>query len=534
MTDNSTQQTETTTVNKPLKPLMTMQEMRRLKTRLEKLNLAWSDEHNNEMQRLALWLDGELNKLESIQLPPRKETAEQARAFLDAWTPSFTPNWITTRKGEKIDHSPITIISAFREEYSLVLNDRGEQTSLFNGNAPHKLTKAQERAWSNYYDLHPDARRYWLLFIGSYLNNVLEYLNSILPETVPYKTRGKPRGEDSARLEKLRKKQASAFYTGEPCDALAILLPYLKRAESVEDRIAETTLYHIKKTNVTLSMPTAASIVAHGGIGALKLFHVGLLILAEKNDYKADADKIDTSISITIEDYLKMCKRKTTKDAIDEARPHIKADLDCLYNLSCDWTTKSGRVFSRTRYLSHVAIKNSIIEMRFDKEMALYLISAFVAFLPTSLFSLSDRSPHAYVLGWKLWTHWGIDKNRKNNTHNIISVEAIIELYKGIADIEAIRASDRAATRRIITPIKRDLDLLSEAGIIKRWEWCGEKKRPLTDKELDQTYNELKNAYVLFEIEDFPDQAARLKRKAEKEKKAKEKQVAEKKNKQSV
>ena len=113
MTDNSTQQTETTTENMPLKPLMTVQEMRRLKVRLEKLNLAWSDEHNNEMNRLSTWLDGELNKLESIQLPPREETAKQARAFLDAWTPSFTPNWITTRKGENIDHSPITIISAF-------------------------------------------------------------------------------------------------------------------------------------------------------------------------------------------------------------------------------------------------------------------------------------------------------------------------------------------------------------------------------------------------------------------------------------
>ena len=147
MTDNSTQQAETTTTENA--PVMTVQEMRRLKVRIERLKLSWDEEHNKEFRRLTAYFSNRISQIQKIPLPPTQENSARARAFLDVWTPSFPQDWIATPAGENISDIPINIISAFRKEYALVLEDRGAQMSLFDTPQPRKLTKRQEQIWAN-------------------------------------------------------------------------------------------------------------------------------------------------------------------------------------------------------------------------------------------------------------------------------------------------------------------------------------------------------------------------------------------------
>lgn len=519
MTDNSTQQAETTTTENA--PVMTVQEMRRLKVRIERLKLSWDEEHNKEFRRLTAYFSNRISQIQKIPLPPTQENSARARAFLDVWTPSFPQDWIATPAGENISDIPINIISAFRKEYALVLEDRGAQMSLFDSPQPRKLTKRQEQIWANYYDLNPDARRMWLLATGYFLDSVLKYINGEL-EKQPSRQGGihsKAQGSDSALLAQTQKTGVGALYTGTPTDALSVYLPFRdKLPEPMRRNIKQETIYKLEKpkADITFSPEKMIADIASGGMTALKLFHVALLILTQKNAH-GDTNNIDREASFTLTEFLDLCGKPTTKTNLDWERPIVKKAINHLYSLSCDWTTPSGRSFARVRYFPEVALRRGKITMRFSEGMATYLVSAFVSHYPIALLRINNNNPHAYVLGCELWKRYGIDKNWKNGTHDIISVQSILELYKGLADINKIKATDRAATRRIIEPIERDLDLLVKIGVLESWEWCGEKKRPLNKQGLEQTYEALKGAYIKFVPKDFPDQSVRRERKAKEE-----------------
>lgn len=189
--DNSTQQTETTTTKNA--PVITTLEMRRLKERIEKLNINWTDEHEAEIKRLGEQIAVIAIKLTSLGLP-KSSTEKLFADEMASWTPSFNFRWNDDKNNLKeMAKIPLAIMRAFREEYTHVLNDRGAQTSLFDGEAPRELTKAQKKAWSNYYNLAPDARRLWLLTTASFLNLVHKNIEDMLSKTPQRELRTKTR-----------------------------------------------------------------------------------------------------------------------------------------------------------------------------------------------------------------------------------------------------------------------------------------------------------------------------------------------------
>ena len=71
----------------------------------------------------------------------------------------------------------------------------------------------------------------------------------------------------------------------------------------------------------------------------------------------------------------------------------------------------------------------------------------------------------------------------------------------------------RALTRLIIEPFERDLDALEET---LSWTYCHSNNTPLTDEELATlSYDVFKDLLIHTEWKDYPDQTARLQRKAE-------------------
>ena len=73
--------------------------------------------------------------------------------------------------------------------------------------------------------------------------------------------------------------------------------------------------------------------------------------------------------------------------------------------------------------------------------------------------------------------------------------------------------TDRAISRRIIEPFERDMDALEDT---LTWTYCHSNNTPLTDEELSSmSYDTFISLLIKIDWKQYPDQTARLKRKAE-------------------
>lgn len=134
---------------------------------IDALNIRWTAEHDKEKDRL--W--------ETVGLPSLLDAPDTPNNV-----PSFPMVWALEEINEKNYDwwsTPLWIMRDFREEFAHVLDDRGEQRSLFDENTG-TLTESQAMIWENYYQMGPDARRFWLLLAGCYLILLKVYISHFI------------------------------------------------------------------------------------------------------------------------------------------------------------------------------------------------------------------------------------------------------------------------------------------------------------------------------------------------------------------
>lgn len=506
MTDNSTQQTETTTTENA--PVMTVQEMHRLKVRIDKLNINWTDEHNNEMRRLGTWLNNALNEIEKISLPPTRKDAINAGTFLATWVPSFSPDWIVTRKGEHISSIPIKIITAFRKDFAHVIDDRGAQTSLFDEKPSHKLTKTQEKLWGNYYELHPDARRYWLLVIGSFLNNVLLDINEKLAKETPSQ-------------KYVATYEASNYYAIMTSPIAQKIADISSRTPKAIDEISGN-IKLIPANDVIVILETGRYNNAEITPSSQKLLDYIRFRFTQQNEYKRfDTDEEyrnympNTSVRFSIREYLEAQNKKTTKENIKTERERTDKDLKSIFSMFIEGKTARGDI-ARCYVCSSQAIIRGNIIFNFTPEYARTLVSAFVNYWPKWIFAIDGRKYALYRVASYLATHYSIDKNRVNNRHNIIRAKSIL-CGCSIFALKQTRYAKRDGINRL-EPILDELsEFAREHGGGFLWHFCTAHGEPLTDEQCKDVTNIPdweSDLYIQYEFEDYPDQTQRLERRA--------------------
>lgn len=144
-------------------------EFRTAWTALDTLHLQWTPDHERALaEAAAAWVNASplASDLETA-IKNNKNLPGDILCWIDP------PSPVELFRHLKV---PVAILSAFRTEYANVLDDRGEQTSLF-GNA---LTNEQKAIWPNYYDAPPIARRFVLLAAGNTLHNFSKAVNHSL------------------------------------------------------------------------------------------------------------------------------------------------------------------------------------------------------------------------------------------------------------------------------------------------------------------------------------------------------------------
>lgn len=234
------------------------------------------------------------------------------------------------------------------------------------------------------------------------------------------------------------------------------------------------------------------------------------------------------TVILPLEEYM---KRRGLKDR-KEAKTQAKADMEILRGASFSWEERRGK---KTESYSFVNLADSG-EIRRNGDIVFTYGTTFYNILlgypvmpyPAQLQTLnSKRNPNSYYLLRKIAEHKNMNIGKKNE--NIIAVKTLLSVAPFLPTYEEVMETGRQLDQRIIKPFERDMDALETT---LSWNYCHSLDQPLTDEELaTMSYATFEELLIHTEWRNYPDQTARLERKAEAVAKAQKKRTASKKKK---
>ena len=218
-------------------------------------------------------------------------------------------------------------------------------------------------------------------------------------------------------------------------------------------------------------------------------------------------------------------ERRGLKDR-KEAKSKVKEDLEVLRQASITGEEKRGRGQKKeTVAYSFVNIadsgeirRNGDIVFTFGTTFYNMLLGYPIMPYPAQLQTLNNkRYPNSYYLLRKIAEHKNMNIGKKNE--DIIAVKTLLTVAPFIPSYEEVMAGNKNIADRIITPFERDMDAL---GDTLQWYYCHSNGEKLTDAELQAlNYDLFISLLVKTEWRVYPDQTARLERKAERLEQAK-------------
>ena len=261
----------------------------------------------------------------------------------------------------------------------------------------------------------------------------------------------------------------------------------------------------ITSGNYILSIPKYAYLTGGLKTSAYQLFDAITLALTE-NGAKS------STVVIPLSEYMESRGLKNRKEAKEQA----KADMEILRTASIRCEERKNKEFESYGFVniadSGEVKRNGDIVFTFGTTYYKTLKSYPV--MPYSLQALkadNKRNPNTYYLSRKIDELKNMNIGKKNE--DIISVRTLLSAAPYLPSYDAVMASDRAVNRRIIEPFERDMDALSDTRV---WTYCHSNGAPLTDEETEtMSYDIFKDLLVKIDWKQYPDQTARLERKAE-------------------
>lgn len=218
------------------------------------------------------------------------------------------------------------------------------------------------------------------------------------------------------------------------------------------------------------------------------------------------------TVILPLEEYM---KRRGLKDR-KEAKTQAKADMEILRGASFSWEERRGK---KTESYSFVNLADSG-EIRRNGDIVFTYGTTFYNILlgypvmpyPAQLQTLnSKRNPNSYYLLRKIAEHKNMNIGKKNE--NIIAVKTLLSVAPFLPTYEEVMETGRQLDQRIIKPFERDMDALETT---LSWNYCHSLDQPLTDEELStMSYATFEELLIHTEWRNYPDQTARLERKAE-------------------
>ena len=217
------------------------------------------------------------------------------------------------------------------------------------------------------------------------------------------------------------------------------------------------------------------------------------------------------AVALSLEEYMKKRGLKDKK----EARKQAKDDLETLFNATISFKEKRKKGqehdFLDIRIIDSKGIRKGIINVTFGTVFYKILLGYPIMPYPAQLWELnSKRNPNSFYLLRKIAEHKNMNVGKKNE--DIIAVKTLLAVAPNLPSYEEVMNTDRAISRRIIEPFERDMDALEDT---LTWTYCHSNNTPLTDEELSSmSYDTFISLLIKIDWKQYPDQTARLKRKA--------------------
>ena len=217
-------------------------------------------------------------------------------------------------------------------------------------------------------------------------------------------------------------------------------------------------------------------------------------------------------VALSLEEYMKKRGLKDKK----EARKQVADDLETLFNATISFKEKRKKGqeqdFHDIRIIDSKGIRKGIITVSFGTVFYNILLGYPIMPYPSQFWELnSKRNPNSFYLLRKIAEHKNMNVGKKNE--DIIAVKTLLAVAPNLPSYEEVMNTDRAISRRIIEPFERDMDALEDT---LTWTYCHSNNTPLTDEELSSmSYDTFISLLIKIDWKQYPDQTARLERKAE-------------------
>lgn len=216
-------------------------------------------------------------------------------------------------------------------------------------------------------------------------------------------------------------------------------------------------------------------------------------------------------VSMPLDYYMDLRGLKDRK----EVRKQVDEDLEILFRASISFREKrrgkDGVNYKDIRVCQDKGIYNGIIQFTFGEKFYNILKKYPLMPIPSQLWRINPKyNPNSYHLLRKLTEHKNMNMGKKNE--DIISVKSLLSSCPYLPNHEDVKGStDRHVKDRIITPFKRDLNVLNPT---LTWEYCHQNGTPIEDiKQVEATYKSFSETLIHVFWKDWPDQTPRLERK---------------------
>lgn len=226
------------------------------------------------------------------------------------------------------------------------------------------------------------------------------------------------------------------------------------------------------------------------------------------------------TVALSLEEYIAKRGLKDKK----EARKQVIDDLETLFNSKISFKGKRGKGqkqdFCDIRIIDSKGIRKGIIYVSFGLAFYNILLSYPIMSYPAQLWAFNSRyNPNSFYLLRKIAEHKNMNVGKKNE--DIIAVKTLLAAAPNLPTLGEVMKAGKHVDQRIIQPFERDMNAMKDT---LTWTYCHSNNSPLTDEELTNlNYETFVTLLIKTDWKQYPDQTARLKKKADRIERAKQK-----------
>ena len=279
----------------------------------------------------------------------------------------------------------------------------------------------------------------------------------------------------------------------------------LKTVDKVRDPITNRTSIHLGTGTIHIENFDANK--DYFKLRVLKMLDLLIFLVGKKNQYKlSEEEAVNCVVEFSIKQYAELLGKSNPASISTKknVRRIIEEALSLLNDLSISTAEKRKseiKEFKDMKLIEEFKCKKEVYTVQLTEKFVRYLITSYVTNFPLRLFKIDERSKNVYSLAKKLVYHQSINNNRKKKIHEVISVEALLNVCPKIPAIEEVRLKKAGWHSRIEESLDNSLNKLVDYKILVSWEYSNPNGVRLSDKQLEmKSFFEFQKFRIHFKV----------------------------------